>query len=327
MQNDNHIYDIAIIGAGPAGIASAVESVVFGIKNIVIFEKSDNHSATIRNYYKDNKRVDKNWKGAHVELDGNVYFMDGTKESTVEYFGDLINTHAIEARFNTGIDYIVKEDSLFKIVTERGYEYFARYVIVAIGVMGKPNKPAYPIPKSLVSVVNFNANNASKGEKIIVVGGGDSAAEYAYLLTEAGNDVMLSYRQPTFSRVNEINLDIVESYTRDGLMRLKLGVDIDYIEDDEGKVSVRFFNGENETFDRMVLAIGGASPIDFLRKCKIEIGEDETPKCDEYLESSLSGLFIAGDVIAKKGGSIAVGLNHAFKIINRIKEKIEKDKK
>jgi len=322
MGNNGHIYDIAIIGAGPAGIASAVESVLLGIKNIVIFEKSDNHSATIRNYYKDNKRVDKNWKGAHIELDGNVHFADGTKESTVEYFGELIEAHEIEARFSTGIDYVLKDGGVFKVVTERGYEYLSKFVIIAIGVMGKPNKPAYPIPKSLVSVVNFNANNATKGEKIIVVGGGDSAAEYAYMLAEAGNEVMLSYRQNSFSRVSEMNLDIVNSYTEQGLMRMKLGVDIDYIEDNEGKINVKFYNGESEIFDRMILAIGGASPMDFLRKCNIVFTEDERPRCDEFLESSLEGLFIAGDIIAQKGGSIAMGLNHAFKIINRIKERI-----
>lgn len=314
-------FDIAIIGAGPAGIASAVESNLLGIENVVVFEKSESHSSTIRFYYKDNKRVDKNWKGAHVELDGNVYFEDGTKESTIEFFDELIEAHKIEARFNTGIDYIKKADDVFEIVTERGFTYQAKNIIIAIGVMGKPNKPSYPIPKTLAGVVNYNVNDCQSGEKIMVVGGGDSAVEYACALSET-NDVTLSYRQDAFKRVNDINLANLEALKSESKLNVKLGSDIDYIEDVDGKIAVKFFNGEEVIIDRMVLAIGGASPVDFLRKCGVEVDEKDTPVCDEHLESSVKGLFIAGDIIAKSGGSIAMGLNHAFKIINVIKERL-----
>lgn len=322
-QRHNEIFDIAIIGAGPAGIASAVEANLLGINNVVIFEKSDSHSSTIRFYYKDNKRVDKNWKGAHVELDGNVYFSDGTKESTIEFFDELIGAHKIEARFNTGVDFIKKEGDLFEVVTERGYVYRSKNVIIAIGVMGKPNKPSYPIPKSIEKNVNYNVNECKNGERIMVVGGGDSAVEYACALSSS-NEVTLSYRQNEFKRVNDINASNLNGLVARSKLSLKLGVDIDFIEDREGKIGVRFFNGDDMTVDRMVLAIGGASPVDFLRKCDIEVDDEGKPICDEYLESSIKGLFIAGDIIAKSGGSIAMGLNHAFKIINRIKQKEER---
>lgn len=317
---NSKVFDIAIVGAGPAGIAAAVEATLLGIEGVVIFEKSSDHSSTIRDYYRDNKRVDKNWKGAHVELDGNIYFDDGTKESTIEFFGELIESHQIEARFNTGIDYVKKSDGLFEVITERGYPYYAKNVIIAIGVMGKPNKPSYPIPKSLDDRVNYNVNSAKSGEKIMVVGGGDSAVEYACALS-GDCEVTLSYRQSEFKRVNDINLAELDRLVKQDSLRLKLGEDIDYIEDVDGKVSVSFFSGEKELVDRMILAIGGASPVDFLRKCELEVDEDGKPLCGENLESSLQGLYIAGDIIAKKGGSIAMGLNHAYKIINHIKSK------
>lgn len=316
----SRIYDLAIVGAGPAGIASAVESVLLGVKDVIIFEKGDNHSTTIRNYYKDQKRVDKNWKGAEVQIDGNILFADGTKESTIQFFGELIEQHDIESRFNTGIDYVKKEGEIFELVTERGEKFLAKFIVIAIGVMGKPNKPSYEIPKSISKIVNFNANSCRSGEKIIVVGGGDSAVEYAYMLCET-NEVLLSYRQESFKRVGEQNLDLLQKYHSEGKLRQKLGVDIDYIAENDGKVEIFFFDGTSEVFDRMVLAIGGASPADFLRKCEIAIDENDTPKTDEYMESSVPGMFIAGDIIAKSGGSIVVGLNHAYKIVNKIKER------
>lgn len=80
------MYELAIVGAGPAGIATAVESYLQGVRNIVLLEKEANHNSTIRKFYKDNKRVDVDWKGQKVELDGRIYFVDGTKESTLDFF-------------------------------------------------------------------------------------------------------------------------------------------------------------------------------------------------------------------------------------------------
>lgn len=95
MEN---IYNLAIIGAGPAGIAAAVESYLLGMRNIILLEKDQNHNATIRKYYKDKKRVDKDWKGQKVELDGNIYFMDGTKESTLDFFDEILEHHSVELK-------------------------------------------------------------------------------------------------------------------------------------------------------------------------------------------------------------------------------------
>ena len=52
------IFDIIIIGGGPGGIGSAIEAEVHGIAKILLIEKTENHSHTIRKFYKDNKRVD-----------------------------------------------------------------------------------------------------------------------------------------------------------------------------------------------------------------------------------------------------------------------------
>ena len=108
------IYDIAIIGGGPGGIASAVESVILGINNVVLFEKGENHSTTIRKFYKDNKRVDKDYKGQKVELNGNIYFCDGTKESTLDLFSKIIQENAFEAHFQTEVESIKQEKEYFE---------------------------------------------------------------------------------------------------------------------------------------------------------------------------------------------------------------------
>lgn len=60
--------------------------------------------------------------------------------------------------------------------------------------MGKPNKPDYKLPMTLTKIINFNANSVLGNEKIFVVGGGNSAAEYAVDLANS-NQVSLCYRK------------------------------------------------------------------------------------------------------------------------------------
>lgn len=315
------VYDIAIVGGGPGGIASAIEGVGLGIKNVIVFEKGESHFTTIRQFYKDGKRVDKDYKGQQVELSGNISFFDGTKESTLDLFGELIESNHINIRFKNEIESIQKVDGVFLIRTAAGEEYRSRFVVIAIGKMGQPNKPSYLIPSSIRKKIQYNANNIESHEKLLVVGGGNSAVEYANFLAQS-NDTTLNYRRNEFSRVNEINLKQLQDSIESQKLKARLGVDIEGLEDDEGKVKVNFTDKSSETFDRVVYAIGGAAPIDFLGKCNLELDEAGVPISHNY-ESSIGNLFIAGDILLKSGGSIAAALNHGYEIVLEIKKRLD----
>ena len=131
-------YDLVIIGAGPSGIATAIEAYVLGMRNILILEKDENHNATIRKFYKENKRVDKDWKGQKVELDGTIYFMDGTKESTLDFFDQLLDHESLELRTHTEVQKIVKTEDEFDVFIEGG-SIKAKYTLplMAVGVEKK----------------------------------------------------------------------------------------------------------------------------------------------------------------------------------------------
>lgn len=176
-------YKLAIIGAGPAGIATAIESYAVGLRDIILLEKDENHNATIRKFYKDNKRVDKDWKGQKVELDGTIYFVDGTKESTLDFFDQLLDHESLELRTHTEVQKIVKISDGFEVFIT-GSSIRAKYVVVTIGRMGKPNKPDYKIPPSIKNQIHYTLDGCGSGEKIMVVGGGDSAIEYAVELCD-----------------------------------------------------------------------------------------------------------------------------------------------
>ena len=310
------MYDVVIIGGGPGGIGAVVEAKALGMKSILMIEKGDNHSQTIRKFYKDNKRVDKNYKGQEIELEGTIDFRDGTKESTLNYFDSLLDRNEIDAVFKSEVESITKAGEEFYIVTNiAGYR--AKNVIVAIGTMGKPNKPDYALPLSLKERINFNLDKCSHGEKLLLVGGGNSAVEYALELSKT-NNVTLNYRRDSFNRLNDINLKMIHEYNGQEKLRLRLGMDIVSVENENGLVKVNFSDGYFTIYDRVVYAIGGTTPVDFLKKCGITIDAEGKPEFDENFESKVKGLYLAGDIAVKSGGSIAIALNHAYHIINHI---------
>ncbi|MDD2789785.1 MAG: NAD(P)-binding domain-containing protein [Sulfurimonas sp.] len=320
----NHMYNLAIIGAGPAGIATAVESYMLGIRDIVLLEKDVNHNSTIRKYYKENKRVDKDWKGQKVELDGRIYFVDGTKESTLDFFDEIIDNHSVELQTHSEVQSITKktdvhEQEYFEVaVGERVIN--ARYVVVTIGRMGKPNKPEYKIPPSLKKKVGYTLEGCEGNESVLVVGGGDSAIEYAVDLA-ALNEVSICYRRETFRRANPTNQRNIANAIMHKELQAILGVDIDGIEDDAGRVKVLFNEKEPMSFDRVIYAIGGTTPSAFLASSGIS-EEDGRPVHDDNYETNVPGLFVAGDITQESGGSIALGLNHGYAIACFIQAKV-----
>lgn len=311
-----HIYELAIIGAGPAGIATAIESYAVGMRDIILLEKDENHNATIRKFYKDNKRVDKDWKGQKIELDGTIYFMDGTKESTLDFFDQLLDHESLELRTHTEVQKIVKNDEGFEVFIAGG-SIRAKYVVVTIGRMGKPNKPDYKIPLSIKNQIHFTLDGCGSGEKIMVVGGGDSAIEYAVELCDR-NEVAICYRRGTFRRANPTNQADIDKAVSNGSIRALLNTEITGLESESGKVKVIFSDDSTELFDRLVYAIGGTTPSGFLQSSGIR-EEDGKPVHDENYQTNISGLFVAGDITQESGGSIALGLNHGFAIANYIK--------
>ncbi len=314
------IHELVIVGAGPAGIATAVESYLQGIRDIVLLEKDTNHNSTIRKYYKENKRVDVDWRGQKIELDGHIYFVDGTKESTLDFFDKILEDHSVELQTHVEVQSIQKqEDGIFELFMT-GKSLKAKNVVVTIGRMGKPNKPTYKIPPSIRKKIGYTLDGCGEGEKILVVGGGDSAVEYAVDLSEK-NEVSICYRRETFRRANPTNQTNIANAIMNKKVTPILGINITALEDNEGKVKVVFTEIQAQTFDRVIYAIGGTTPSTFLASSGIK-EDNGKPVHNEHYETNIKGLFVAGDITQESGGSIALGLNHGYAIACHIKKDV-----
>ena len=329
------LQDLVIIGAGPGGIAAGVEAKIAGFNKVLILEKSDDHNDVIRKFYKHGKRVDKDWQGKKFEFKGNVTFEEGTKESYLEQIDKYIEKYGLKdhIHYNHHI-YAVKPvcQGVFAVASDHELgAVLAKKVIIAIGRMGKPNKPTYKFPPKIRPRLNFNLDKVQPGEKVLIVGGGDTAGEYAYGLVDMhiNCDVTLSYRREKISKMNAVNKKIVMDYANEGKIKLKLGIDIENVEPDNDqditppRVKVNFNNAQSEVYDRIVYALGGTTPIDFLKNAGIEINEWNEPVYNpETFETNIPGLYVIGDV-AVSSGSIALAMNHAYDAVKDISLKKE----
>ena len=312
------IFDTVIVGAGVSGLSCAIELKIENIENILLIEKSDNFFNTIRTFYKDGKRVDKYWRNQTINLIGNIPFDGGLKEDVLNYFESLLKKYNIPTIYNNEVEKVIKLDNgIFEVHTKLDI-YKAKNIVIAIGKMGKPNKPNYKIASEIQKNINFNLDNCSKNEKILVVGGGNSAAEYAYSLALDDNIVTLAYRKESFTRLNKINEEMLKKYEDAKQLNIKLNCAINSLEEDNGFVKVNYSNGESQNFNRVIYAIGGTAPIDFLKNCGVNISDNLKPIFNENFECCCKNLYIAGDINSSSEGSISSSLNHEFLISKAI---------
>jgi len=230
----------------------------------------------------------------------------------------LIDNEEIDIAFNSEVEKVEKKDDLF-LVTTGNAGYTTKNVVIAIGRMGKPNKPNYKIPLSLRQKVNYNLEKCTQGEKILVVGGGDSAAEYAVYLSKE-NRVTLTYRRKEFTRLNSINSKDLADANGEERLRLRLGRNIVSLENEGGAVKVNYDDGYSVVYDRVIYAIGGTTPVEFLKKCGVVLNDKKQPILDENYETKTKGLYIVGDLAVDSGGSIAIALNHSFRAVTHMLE-------
>jgi thioredoxin reductase (NADPH) len=196
--------------------------------------------------------------------------------------------------------------------------------VVAIGILGKPNKPEYRLPVTLKNRCLFDVTSVTiRSSRVLIVGGGDSASEYCQYLAELGNSVTLSYRRAAFTRMNRINKQSLEALVERNAVEFLGGSNIARVVDADGCPQAVFAEPQYgvREYDYIVYALGGTTPRNFLKTIGIEFVGEEPVLLDGH-ETNVPGLFLIGDLSAgSKGGSIIWAFNSA----NRAMEKIQSD--
>jgi thioredoxin reductase (NADPH) len=307
---------IAVIGAGPAGLALGVEARRAGIAGTVIFEKAKHPCNTVVTLYRHGKRVDPVYRKIALTPMGSLSFETRSRESFLLWMDEVVADHHLDIRFSHEVLDLHKQNGRFVITCVNGTARQAEIVVIAIGVFDKPTKPSYRIPAEVKNRVFFSLPpEPPASQKVLVVGGGDSAAEAACHLSRR-NRVTLSYRRSEFFRINEPNLCTVNECCTFENLETELGVDITGIRPDGEGIAVRYNDGREISYDAIFYFLGGSTPRSFLEKAGV-FYTDDRPVADFHGESNIPRLFLAGDLTAEKG-SIMWAFNSAAAIVQKI---------
>jgi thioredoxin reductase (NADPH) len=322
------MYDLIIIGAGPGGIALAAEARASGIdpSRMLVLEKGGTHNWAIRQLYPQQKLTTANYKGFEARCEGLLCITDMTKSETIEFFDKVIEGYQINIQFNTEV-YAAhrvggQSGARFRVESSNG-SHEAKVLAVAIGIFGRPNKPKeYRLPSSLKERLLFDmTSHLIERENVLVVGGGDTAAEYVEYLSKQGNRVTLSYRQAEFARLNEQNRASLFAMEQRKEVEILRRSNVKQIENEDGRPRVVFIEEEYmpRIFDRVIYALGGTTPTNFLKTLGIAF-DDRGPIFDKDGETNVDGLYLLGDlVVGKNGGSIITAFNSSVHAMKRIR--------
>jgi thioredoxin reductase (NADPH) len=320
------MHDLIIIGAGPGGIALAAEAFASGIdpSQILILEKGPTHNLAIRQLYPEKKLTTANYKGFAARCEGLLCVRDMTKPETLQFFDKIISDYHVNIEFNAevfGMRRPKEGSARFRVESSQGV-YESKVLACAIGIFGRPNKPKeYRLPPTLKERLLFDMTSQQiQNEAVLVVGGGDTAAEYVQYLRQQDNRITLSYRKADFTRLNRQNHDALLAMEHRGEVEILRNSNVKEIDDEAGRPRIIFAEPEHATrlFDRVIFALGGTTPTNFLHTLGISFN-GEGPVFDEAGATNVEGVYLIGDlVVGKKGGSIITAFNSAVRAMKSI---------
>jgi NosR/NirI family nitrous oxide reductase transcriptional regulator len=214
-SSDSELLDLAIVGAGVAGTAAAIEAKKANLR-FVVFEASQPLS-TLVNFPK-GKPIFTYPTG--MTPAGALQFTAAVKEDLVAEVEEQRKRWGIEP-VAARIDRVERERGELRVVHEDGMTFTrARRVIVAIGRSGNHRRLGVPGDDRDKVYNRLHDPKIFAGKRALVVGGGDSALEAAVALTLAGAHVVLSHRKDELSRAKPENQDAVFRLVKDPSARV-----------------------------------------------------------------------------------------------------------
>jgi cation diffusion facilitator CzcD-associated flavoprotein CzcO len=194
----NNLHAI-IIGAGPAGLASAAVMGALGL-NTTVLEKADAVGPVWRRHY---DRLHLHTDRGHSGLPGMAmprnYPTYPSRGQVVEYLESYAAQFRIQPAFNTTVLKIARHGSQWRVNTNKA-AVSAPVVVVATGWADFPYRPVWPgsgtFQGNLIHSSEYRNPSLYVGKRVLVVGFGNSGGEIALDLANAGIDTTLAVRGP-----------------------------------------------------------------------------------------------------------------------------------
>lgn len=279
------MYDVIIIGAGPAGYAASIYASRYNLKNLIIgkdFGGQISEAHLIENY------------PGHLNIKGRD-LMEKFKEQAEYFRAEIVNSKVMQ---------IIKKGNGFLVVDKNGQERIASVVIITagmsyrkLGIIGEDEFVGKGVSYCFVCDGPFFQN-----KKVAVIGGANSAAMAADYLAKICQQVYLIFRKeemtaspiwqdrmknnPKIKLINRTN--VIETQGRQSLEKIILD---------------NPYKGENFfAVDGIFIEIGSIPNIDLAQELNIKINKSGYIKVDSGQSTNIKGIFAAGDITDGSNG-------------------------
>jgi thioredoxin reductase (NADPH) len=261
------VYDVLIIGAGPAGISASLRAIENKLSYITL--ERDEIGGTVAKYPRQKLVMT---SPVEFPMYGKFKKTELSKENLLAFWDMVLNRADFNVCTGEKVEDIKKgTDGIFTVFTANN-QYRTHAVVLALGRSGTPRKlgvKGEELPKVMYRLIEADHYI---NKRILVVGGGDSAVEAAMgLAHQTGNQVTLSYRQERFGRIKERNAKRVEDCMRTG--KLKVLFNSTPVEFKPDAVILNVSGALQEISNDFVwIFAGGTPPNDFLKKIGVQFG-------------------------------------------------------
>jgi thioredoxin reductase/NAD-dependent dihydropyrimidine dehydrogenase PreA subunit len=265
-KKDSSMYDLIIIGAGPAGISASLTAKKHGLNFLTL--EQDSLGGTVFNFPRTKIVMT---APMNLPLHGKVKLFDTSKTELLDLWRPVLSKNNITIQENTKVESIEMGVNGFQVRTLKGEDFQTKNVLLAIGRRGSPRKLG--VPGETLEKVTYKLVEPEhiQNKQIIVVGGGDSAVEAALSLSEQ-NKVVLSYRSEAFSRLKPKNREKLDAAVQQNLLTILLKSNVTKIDVD--RVFLTTASGQEPVAldnDLVFIFAGGELPTQFLEKTGVKI--------------------------------------------------------
>ena len=278
------MYDIIIVGGGPAGLTSAIYALRAG-KSVLVIEK--------------------NGFGGQIAFSPKVENIPGTRTISGAEFADKLTDHAMDLGAEVELEKVIsveKSGDIFTVSTEEGSSYQAKAVILAVGV--KHRTLGLPGEEELIgNGISFCAvcdGAFYTGQDVAMIGGGNSALQEALLLAEVCNKVTIVQNLAFLTGEKKLADALAE---KENVEILYSTVVSEYITENGELKGLRLHNDETGeeseiSVDGTFLAVGLMPENDAFAHLT-DLNNWGYFDSDESCTTKTPGLFVAGDCRSK----------------------------
>lgn len=308
---ENNIYDLIIIGLGPAGLCAGIYGARYRLSVLIVGKEFGGASAVSHQI--------ENYPG----------FISISGQELMKKMGAHVKSYGVKI-VEDEVNRIIKKKDIFKVYTHQKV-YQAKTIILALGTQRR--KLNIPGEKEFLGKgVSYCATcdcRFFRNKKVAVVGGGDAAVTSALLLAEYASKVYIILRRNEFRAepiwVEKLNKNpkIEKIYSRQVIKIFGKKV-VEGVELNEP-----YHNSKNLLVDGVFVEVGFVPAISLAKDLGVKLDLNELIEVDKNCATNIPGCFAAGDItnatnlkqIITAASQGAIAATSAYRYLQKMKEK------